>query len=177
MFVVAELASPVEVIPSEIPGDLSSWVRDYCKNGGSGNLRVNGSVTPVEFAFEADPSADIALHELALMLSTDNFQVRGDKFADEAALTNGILVQVVVGGVTSTLATLKISEHLAELASPGGFQVVSLAKDLVVSALRFGGKVVLQAGTADKVKVTVRDNLTAASYRYFAAVVKGIKGA
>ena len=60
------------------------------KNGGSDDLGVNGSITPVEFTLEDIPSTDFLLQRVTFLIGADAI-VDLDQFGGLAALTNGVL--------------------------------------------------------------------------------------
>ncbi len=158
-----------------VPQDLSKIDVRYCLNGASSDLAVNGNSTPVVFTYDADPTDDIDIQEIKFIASTDDMKVQGDKFLKENDLNNGMLIEVTVGGTTTQLANFISTEDIFEFASSGGIFVHSVAKDFVSSTFNVAGAMTLVAGSADNVKVTVRDNLNKNSHRLMRMKVVGIK--
>lgn len=169
------LATVAQVNPSLL-------VQSKLINGGSSNLLVDGDPTPAVFQFLADPTDDIVLNELRFVFSAAAITFDGTKFGSNlTTLPNGILVELVVNnGQTSTIGNVKINEHFMEFASQVGINVLtefSGTNDLLLATFNFGGAMRLVAGTADKVKVTIRDDLTPPSIggKYLQATVYGQK--
>jgi len=159
--------------PIAFPSVSGSIKNDFVKNGGSPDLLVDGSVTPVEFTYDSDATDDISIQEIHFTLASNSITFGSDYFgATSGPLTNGTLVQVVTELGTVDLYNLKQNESFVNFASPGGFQWVVSSKDLMSSAYVVGGGLVLRAGTTDKVKVTVRDDIDSAGV-YFRCFVKG----
>lgn len=146
-------------------------------NGGSSNMRVNGSVTPVVFTVTADPTDDIALSELRFVLSSTSIVFDGISFGQIATLANGILVEITVNnGQFAQLANIKLNEHLLEFATTAGINVAtefSGTNDVLVASYALGGSMKLKAGTGDKINITIRDNITAVQFKYLEASVYG----
>lgn len=159
--------------PVAFPSVSSAIQNDFVKYGGSDDLLVDGSVTPVVFEYLADPDDDISLQELRFSMAANSITFGTGYFGSRnTPLANGILVQVITNGFTIDVYTMSRNEDFANFASPGGFQWVVSSKDFLTSAYVIGGGLKLHAGVVDGVKVTVRDNLTAAGV-YFKMYVKG----
>jgi hypothetical protein len=156
-----------------VPADPTSIKNDFVKNAGSPSLLVDGSSTPVVFTYDADSTYDISLQELKFVLASNSITFGNDYFgATSGPLTNGLLVEVVSNGNTGTVYNLTQNECFVHLASPGGFQWVVSSKDMMSSAWLIGGGLKLVHGTSDKVRITVRDNISSAGV-YFRCCVKG----
>lgn len=139
----------------------------------SPSLLVDGSLAPVVFTYDADPDNDISLQEIKFVLASNSITFGTDYFgAVSGPLTNGLKVEVTAGGVTGTVALLKQNEDFVNFASPGGFEWVVSSKDLMASTWLVGGGLKLAAGSADKVSVTVQDDIDSAGV-YFRAFVRG----
>lgn len=147
---------------------------DFAKNGGSPDLLVDGSVTPVKFSYAADATYDISVQEIHFTLVSNSVTFGSDYFgATSGPLTNGLLVQAVVnGGTTVNLYNMVQNESFVNFASPGGFTWIVSSKDLMSSAYVVGGGLVLKAGTSDEISVTVRDDIDSCGV-YFRCYVKG----
>lgn len=154
--------------------DAASIQNDFVRDGASSeNLLVDGSGTPVEFTYDADPTYDISLQEIKFVMASNSITFGTDYFgAVSGPLTNGLLVEVTAGGSTGTVFNIKQNEGFVNFASPGGFEWIVSSKDLLASTWLVGGGLVLRAGTADEVKVTVRDDIDSAGV-YFRCFVKG----
>lgn len=143
--------------------------------GGAYTMVVDGSVTPVVFYYPADALQDINLVSLNFAFSTGNFDWNGAGFGDGTGLANGILIEIVVNsGTTIVLGTVQLNEDLMRLAS---FNSITQAgtTDHLDAIFQFTGNMRLKAGTADRLRVTIRDNLTLAGrdVKYLTATFKG----
>ena len=160
--------------------DAGLWVTGFVKDGGgSSDLIVNGSTTPVEFTFDADPDKDIAINAVIMVLVSNALTFGSDKFGAINALTNGVDISVTSDGSTGSLGQLKQNEGFLHSATPGGFNLIISTKDVISSIISLGGGVLLHAGTSDKVIVTIQDNILTptAAGNYFKISVQGVKEA
>ena len=179
---------PVVIANDQIPvqvnvvsySNVQALVAEYLKNGAAYNMRVNGSGTPQVFQYLCDATKDIVVHELRFIFSCANFAWSGTGFGKSAtvSLANGILLELVVNnGFAITLNTIKINEDF--LRTFGENPVTDSAGNSVVlvASYRFGGTLLLKGGTSDKIKVTIRDDLTSGSLgvNYLSATVFGDK--
>lgn len=164
------------------PADFGQIARGFVKeSGGNDDLRVDGSVIPKIFTFDADATKDIELFEIRLIITTDDIHFLGNYFLQSpVALTNGLLIEVISesGTVTAVIGNLKTSEDFLGLPFTTGQAELSSPKDQMVLVTNLGGVVVLRKGTSDQVKITVRDDLnpavSAVKY-FFKAQVTGLK--
>lgn len=146
---------------------------DFTKSGAAESLLVDGSVTPVVFTYNADATYDISIQEVKFVLVSNSVTFGSNYFgATSGPLTNGVLVEVISDGNTGTIYNLKQNESFVNFASPGGFEWVVSSKDMMSSTWLVGGGLKLYAGTSDKVRVTVRDDIDSAGV-YFKCFVKG----
>jgi len=147
---------------------------DFAKDsGGSPSLLVDGDTTPVVFTYDAHPTQDVSLQEVKFVMASNSITFGTDYFgATSGPLANGLLVEVTAGGVTGTVALLKQNEDFVNFASPGGFEWVVSSKDLLASTWLVGGGLKLEGGSADKVSITVQDDIDSAGV-YFRAFVRG----
>lgn len=138
----------------------------HATNGGSEDLNVNGSTTPVEFIVPADPSKDLVVNSLIFEAFAGGIKI--DKFLSlNNALTNGILIEVKAEDeVFQFLPITTTSEFDAHFAyGPGrSFEIVfASGNDSMVT--RYGPDtafIIKKQGTYasdDYIKVIVRDNL------------------
>jgi len=164
---------------SDVPTDPNQIVRVRLTNDGSANLLVNGASAPKVFTLLADPDVDIKLYEIRLLLAADNILFDGASFGSRPALANGLKIDVTVNdGLAAEIANAKRNEELALWAShPRQNLHLDLAgpKDWLIVSFAIGGAWKLVRGSADSVGVTVRDNLTHVSYKFFAVQVLGVK--
>jgi hypothetical protein len=159
--------------PVSFPSVSESIKNEFVMNGSSSDLLVDGSTTPVVFEYTADASHDIALQEIRFTLASNSITFGTDYFgAESGPLSNGLLVEVLVASGTVELYNLTQNESFVNFSSPGGFEWVVSSKDMMTSDYVIGGGLNLRAGTTDKVRVTVRDDLSSAGV-YFKCFVKG----
>ena len=159
--------------PVAFPSISGNIRNDFAKNGGSASLLVDGSVTPKEFTYTADATYDIGIQEIHFTLVSNSITFGSEYFgATSGPLTNGLLVQVTTAAGTTDLYNLVQNESFVNFSSPGGFQWIVSSKDLLSSAYVIGGGLVLRGDTADKVTVTVRDDIDSAGV-YLKCFIKG----
>jgi hypothetical protein len=166
------------LLGNRMPDDPADIVRDYCRNGDSDDMTVDGSSTPVSFTYEADASDDLHLYEVRFALGAQNIYFYGDKFADQPALTNGVQVLATYnnGSGPLQLANILINEDFGMFPSPGNVILNNTGpKDIWFIGLFLGGGVYLKAGSSDKIEIKIRDDLSATAYTTFKAQVFGIK--
>jgi hypothetical protein len=158
---------------SSVASNPSSIKNQFTLNGSNSSLLVDGSITPVVFTYDADAYQDISLQELKLILVSNSITFGSDYFGSTAGpLTNGVLIEVISNNNTGTICNLDQNECFAGLATPGGFDWVVSSKDMVYSTYIVGGALKLLAGSSDKVRVTIRDNISSAGL-FFKCFVKG----
>jgi hypothetical protein len=167
------------VSPIGVPPDPSKMVAETLKDDSptpSEDLRVDGSVTPVDFEYGADPDDDVALLELRFVLSADSIYFEGSKFGPISALANGIKVIIMANSEMTILHVLKINEHFLSMINPASlFRETTGSADAMAAAINFGGLVKLKAGTGDYIKVMVQDDLTSVKFKYFTATLWAYK--
>lgn len=156
-------------------------------NGGSKNLNVNGSLTPQTFTYSPG-AGNIAIVTGLTCLLQDEGTTSFNKFGAITALTNGITVQITIGGVSTIWATIKDNADLCTRFNTnnqfGNSAVLSVLG--IVTAQGFGGSNNVFAGIfrfpseytvtlsdSDSISVTINDNLTAIdSFQMAVNVVK-----
>jgi hypothetical protein len=143
-------------------------------SGGSHDMVIDGSTTPVEFTFPADGTNDIALSNLVFTMSSSSIEMDGDSFGKGAALTNGILVEMTINnGVNTTIANFQVNEDYRRLL------VTDLAQggitDNIVGVINLSGTLV--SGSSDEIRVTIRDEVDNAvrAISYLTATFYGTK--
>lgn len=180
----ALLVSPLPAPAGEIPTTTLQARKPYrglLENGASSpDMNVDGSVTPVEFAIDAEAGAVIWIRLLRLIIKGVNLEMDGLDFqrfgaatAAGTPLTNGVEIEMVQGAVTTALfpeAVKRMGElydHAAESLNIKG--AVSASESYLSFDIELDPPVALAAGSADRVLVRVSDDLTAlASFRALA---------
>lgn len=145
----------------QVGSAIDELLIDPLTDGGSDNMVVDGSTTPVEFTFPADGTEDLILVELRLVMAAAEIQVSSAAFGKGGGiLANGVGVETTVNdGNNIVLMSVFRNEDFFRLT-----EVVSNfsgTNDIVAGSLRFGGRTRLVAGSSDEVKVTINDDLTA----------------
>ena len=173
--IASGVAFPVELAA---PDPLSrNFILEYASNGGSIEMDVDGSVTPVVFTITADPTLDKILIRIGLWIR-DSF-IDLDKFGNEAALTNGFrIVQHVDGGADNViLDNVKNTKHLLqyslERAYTFDYRMSQTTTPTAIVVYFATEGVVLRAGTADSLTATVSDNLL--GLEEFRLIARGYK--
>jgi len=165
----------VTTIGSDIPSNPDAFVLVYCENGGSSNMLVNGSVTPVNFEKGPTVTDEIwSIRELLLTFTADDFSFDGLSFGPNPKMTNGFAIKVVKNSVTTEVFRVKQNEDFLRV--PGRTPLVNNTgpKDVLGAALSFQGLVLNQAD-GDKVQVTVNDDLTSVKLKYLTATLFAVK--
>lgn len=165
----------VTTVGSDIPSDPSAFVLRFCENGGSENLRVDGSVTPVTFERGPTVTDEIwSIRELLLTFTADDFSFDGLSFGPNTKLTNGIKIDIVKGLVATEVFLIVQNEDFLRV--PGRTPLINNTgpKDVLGAALSFQG-LVLNEADGDLVRVTIQDNLTSVKLKYLAATLFAVK--
>lgn len=149
-------------IGQAVPENLSRYYRSFLTtSGGSDVMKVNGATTPVVFSAVANPTKDIRIQEVRVVFTTQDMTLDGTAFGNRAALTNGVLFEMVNEYGTQTIANIKINEDFLFFPSPIGIVLNNTGpKDVMIAGFYLAGAPRLRAGTSDIVRATVRDNLT-----------------
>jgi hypothetical protein len=159
------------------PGAAEGAVAEYVENGGSEDMVVNGSVTPAVFSFDADPTDDITLNSVRLVLSASTIAFNGASFGKGGgALTTGVVVSITADNgafVNANLLTLMVNEDFFRLLDAN--TAINAGDAVIAATLAFSGNVRLVGGSSDKIEVTINDNLTsgALGINYFTGTVYG----
>ena len=169
IYIGTQEGSTVENPAAEVKQNLED-------SGGSSDLGVDGSGTPVEFTFDADPTDDIRLASLRFVLICNTIRTDVGSFGPlNSALTNGVKVEVRSNSVTTQIALLKETVHFLGFHGPSSQPFDrSGSYDQMIIQHSFGGTK-LFAGTGDFVKVTVQDDLSSNQFEYFFVSVAGQK--
>ena len=160
-------------IGTGIPADPAALEIAFVTNGGSPNLLVNGSVTPVVFQFQPPVGVTLSVQQMLVVFTADDFSFDGDSFGPNALLTNGVKFEIDVGGVVTEIFNIKQNEDFLRV--PGRIPLVNNTgpKDVLGVAFAFGGLLQLSQAADDKILITVRDNLTGVKLKYFTVTVYG----
>jgi len=162
-------------IGNPLPDNLIQIVRGFVTNAGSKDMNVDGSGVPVVFTFDADPSVDFRISELRIVISASELKFEGNKFGDAGELPNGILLEVTSSGDTVELSNVQKNEEFLLFPSPTILLDTAGSQDILTIIFPLG--IILEAGSGDNVKVTIRDNCTQAlkSINFFQGAITGDK--
>lgn len=135
-------------------------------NGANPNMAVNGAVTPVTFAWTS-PQDGWMLDSFAVAFEDDGAMVTA-KFGNLAALAKGILIELVIGGVTYTITNVRRNADLLTYFSDavetqqfsGGS--VGGTRFIILGHENFPKPIMLNTG--DQVRAVVRDNLSTVTW-------------
>lgn len=153
-------------------------VQEYLKDtGGSPDMDVNGSVTPVVFSYYAGSDYDVELSSITMIIEEPAIAF-GTTFWGETGLTNGLLVEVKSEDLENVLCNPRYTRECLEAAEVGGFDLVTATPDFARVVRAFPpGTILKKAGTypgdEDYIRATVRDNISGLSY--FRMIVRGTK--
>lgn len=163
-FVYGNGQSWPKVMTTPVAYPMDGFISEYLLNGAlSPNMNVNGSVTPVIFEYIVPAPFFFALSQHNLVITGAN--ITADKFGPLASLTNGILWQILkadnsVAYSFGSGAPIKANYEFSHVAgstiqNTGGQDQLTILWE----GTRLGILGVLETGW--KIRVTVRDNLTA----------------
>lgn len=151
------------------PGEVADIYIENAVNGGSSNLLVNGSVTPVVFLLPTTDTKDIFIQELRFY-----GQGNGIKFGQflskpgAGGLTNGVKVEIKSDDSSIILPLYKTTEDFKNkfaFGTAANFRIdIQSGSDGILAVFTFDNPFAVRAtGTYvvdDYVKVTIQDNLT-----------------
>lgn len=148
--------------------------KQFLLNGASQAMNVNGSVTPVEFAYSADGTVDTYLQQVVIELQDGS--IDWNLFGALAALTNGFDLKIDQGGTTKTLINAaKTTYQLIRDLGGGTFDLLEKSTggndDSILIRMPLYDAL-LAGGSADKIYATVSDDLTGLT-RFNAYVIAG----
>lgn len=161
---------------STIPADPANLVISFLVDGGSPashDMLVDGSSTPVQFTWVPAAGQAVAVQDVLLCFTADDFEFDGVSFGPNPKLTNGCLFQVYTAGVLTDLYTIYQNEDFLRI--PGRIPVINNTgpKDLLSASFVFNGLIKLHGDDGDYVRVTIRDDLTSVKLKYFTATIYG----
>ena len=150
-----------------VPLQVGERYFEFFKNGGSDNLLVNGSVTPVVFTIPLDATKAINISEIRIFGGGNGIKY-GKFLSQNSMLTNGVLVEFKAQNIPNALPALKATEDFKNIFTrpdANNFRVdIQSGEDQFISILRFDVPLILKpTGTYspdDFIKITIRDNLT-----------------
>jgi hypothetical protein len=175
----ADFAANFEPYANRSIDDVPSLiVANAIKNGGSANLAVNGSVTPVAFEYAPPSAYDIEVTALSLLFESTTAFGFGNVFVRTAlaTLANGLVLSCKAGDQTvSPWQTMRRTRDIIEIAQD--FSIVTGTTNFFRARVHLPKSLRLfRSGTfaqPDYLRVTVNDNLT--SFTFAEAHFQGVK--
>lgn len=153
-------------------GDVTGRIVEFAENGGSSDLTVNGSGTPVDFIISASPDKERFFTSLRFEALGNGIQFT--KFLSQnGSLTNGIEVTIRSNNSEITFPAILATEDFASYWSrgPSDFDVFDVSgTDYFRATLNFEAPFQLfkqgTFSTDDFIRVRVRDNLATGISRF-----------
>lgn len=141
-------------------------------NGGSDELNVNGSVTPVDFTAEPPSGKNMIVYRLLLVMEDNSMS--WTKFAGRSALANGVVIYVTEDGVERNIVTDPIKTNRDYV-----WNCYDVEIDPATTAIlrmrwtfsRAGTVLVLKDADSDNFRIAINDDLSGISY--FKATIQG----
>ncbi len=161
--------SSVEVINSEIV-QVAKRIAVFnggFLNGGSPDMNVDGSITPVEFTAGPTTTNETWLvTRMSIEMDDNGTQNFGDFGAIVGGLTNGLVFQQILDSTTYSVANIQTNSDLVaafeDVFRGQGNSFISDA-NYVALKIKFYRPIELNESTNDIFKLIVRDNLTGLS--------------
>ena len=166
---VSDNALDVNALPNPRPG---KGFAVFLKNGGSNDLVVDGSSTPVTFSAAPGTGKKWYIHSISILF--EDTGINFNKFGGITALTNGVDLKITEGGESERLGlNAKKNSDFYEFATAVILQsaatdVLSIRSNIKISQ---GTTFELKDSLSENVKVVVNDNLTGIDR--FNVLVKG----
>ena len=131
---------------------------------GDNNMDVNGSVTPVEFYFQAEPNRMVYINKLGFLIS-DSGNTDFDNYGSlPGPLTNGITLYTIIDGVEIPLSPIikKTADYFGIGASA---QFVDLSgssrlANYTFSLFDYSEGIILNGDNGDILGIRINDNFT-----------------
>ena len=155
-----------------VPLNPAISVIEFLKYSSNENMLVDGT-TPKIFSYSPAEGVIVAVNEILLVFSVENFVLDGESFGSIAKLTNGIKIESNVSSTIVELFNIKQNEDFFRI--PGRAPILNNmgAKEMVYASFLFSGLVRL-TGTSDDMRITIRDDLTSNLFKYLTATLYGV---
>jgi len=153
---------------STLPGGIGDQFQEKFKDGGSSDMLVNGSGTPVNFIVLADSSGISAKRRLLNYIRCygGGNGIKFGQFLSKSGsgLSNGIQINIESQGELFSFFPIKTTEDWKNLfsTSPGSdFRLdIQAGGDEFISDFRPAQPIPLEPNTSDNVTIIVQDNIT-----------------
>lgn len=131
---------------------------------GDNNMNVNGSVTPVEFYFQAEPNRMVYINKLGFLVS-DAGNTDFDNYGSlPGPLTNGITLYTIIDGVEIPLTPVikKTADYfgIGALAQFVDLSGSSRLANYTFSLFDYSEGIILNGDDGDILGIRINDNLT-----------------
>lgn len=148
-------------------GDVTGRIIEFATDGGAGvDLRVNGSITPVDFFINASIDKERFFTSLRFEALGNGIQFT-NFLSKNTAITNGVLITIRSNDSEITFPPIKKTEDFASLFSrgPSDFQVFDVSgTDYFRSTLNFAAPFQLYKqgtfATDDFIRIRIQDDLS-----------------
>jgi len=152
-----------------IPGAIGKRFDAFFKNGGSSDMLVDGSVTPVTFRIEADATDDLFFEQIRMFGGGNGIKF-GKFLSQNVTLTIGIEVTIKSDNETLVLQLIKSTEDFKNLFSfpsgdafridvqSGSDQFLAIFEPPVTFPIRKSGT--FGAGNDDYVQIKIQDDIS-----------------
>lgn len=158
--------SPFDPIPGR---DVVYNIARLEDSGGSEDMVVDGSVTPVDFDY-APATDEIDYVESLMFMIDDNGNVPPNKYGSIAtALTNGVQVLIQTMGTEYEIANMLTNADVSHTFVRSGFSAGGgwlASTNLYFGELQFFVPMALDETQGDYVRIKVRDDLSKLSFQY-----------
>ena len=149
-----------------------NFINQALENGGSDEINVDGSGTPVSFT--ATPAANKNLIVYRLILVMEDASMSWVKFGGLSSLTNGVLIKVTEDGVERNIVTDPIKSNRDYVWNAYDVEIDNATTAVLRMRWTFqkaGTVLTLKDAFSDNLKIVIQDNLTGISY--FKATAQG----
>jgi hypothetical protein len=141
-------------------------------NGGSSEMNVDGSSTPVSFTAAPPTNKNIIVYRLLLVM--EDASMSWKKFGGIAALTNGVDIKVTEDGTERTISTDPIKTNRDYVWNCYDVEIDSATTDVLRMRWTFsraGTVLVLKDSFSDNFKIVINDDVTGVDY--YKATIQG----
>lgn len=166
------------------PGALGDIFIENAKNGGSADLLVDGSVTPVDFTIGVLPNDDVFIEEIRFYGGGNGIKFGQFLSKSGSGLANGIEVTIKSDDNTIVLPILKTTEDFKNKFSFGPAASAQFSIDIQAGADQFLAEFTFDTpfplraagtfATDDFIQVRIQDNITS-GITELEFIVKGFK--
>jgi len=157
---------------ADVPTTTLVHAREKFLNGTSEELNVNGSVTPVVFTV-APPSGQVWYLKNLVAYIDDNGTGTPDQFGNIATLTNGCLLQIERNSTTYNIVNLATNTGISSSFHEKTSDITDFisGNNTFFGAFPLSPSITLNGTLSDKIKMTIRDDLTGLNYFRLSTII------